>query len=465
MDASSRVRVYGPRQAPPVGAVRANVTSKAVSSEPKEEEPKLDPAEVIPFSGLSPFNIGPVTVYPGQTPLEAKIFENAWQHMKLYAVHASPDGLPTREHARWMLDGIHAGDPRRFPMGRGAKPLCSIWRNRRLGYVEARLLVYIPGYVEGLLRDPEARKAFQALSRLYQTCRAQKKALALFDFDGYDHVRAGKGLAEVMANPDRKMGHAFVLAGLLEGSLAADVRRAAALTGLPAPEPRDLPPDLSPFRSDEEIPGLIGGAVVHYRPDFLGRMADRYFGLFRPGGLAQIPWERRTIVLFGRECHEKHDTAFFGDPGTSYRYSGKDHTPLPWDADPSGALGELLAVVRIVTKKPFNFLLMNLYAPADSIGAHSDDERDLVEGVGIFSISLGRPRLFCMEHKGGAGARGLPVSQRLAHGSALWMTGQTQLAYKHYVGPEAMRSAPGETGPSLRVNLTFRCVRVSGTKA
>jgi alkylated DNA repair dioxygenase AlkB len=113
--------------------------------------------------------------------------------------------------------------------------------------------------------------------------------------------------------------------------------------------------------------------------------------------------------------------------------------------------------VRHVTGKPFNFVLMNLYAPADSIGKHSDDERDLVEGAGIFSVSLGRARLFCLEPKGGgSGARGPLVSQRLAHGSAVWMTGLTQRAYKHHVPAEKMRA--GETGPELRVNLTFRCV-------
>lgn len=41
--------------------------------------------------------------------------------------------------------------------------------------------------------------------------------LVLWDFDGYDHQALGISLAEVIEDPRRKMGHAFVLAMLLEG--------------------------------------------------------------------------------------------------------------------------------------------------------------------------------------------------------------------------------------------------------
>jgi alkylated DNA repair dioxygenase AlkB len=217
-------------------------------------------------------------------------------------------------------------------------------------------------------------------------------------------------------------------------------------------------PDTAPLREAEALPGLIGGALVYYRPGFLGRAADHFFQAFAPGGPAGIPWVRRTITLFGRECREARDTAFFGDPGTHYRYSGKDHTPHPWAADPTGALAELLEFARRAGGVQYNFCLMNLYAPADGIGAHSDDERDLAPGSSIFSVSLGRARVFSMEAKGGAGARGGAVRLRLAHGSALVMAGPTQQAYKHRVDPEKTpRAQSGELSePAIRVNLTFR---------
>jgi hypothetical protein len=39
--------------------------------------------------------------------------------------------------------------------------------------------------------------------------------LTLRDFDGYDHVAQGKSLKDVLLDPNKKMGHAFVLALML----------------------------------------------------------------------------------------------------------------------------------------------------------------------------------------------------------------------------------------------------------
>lgn len=216
--------------------------------------------------------------------------------------------------------------------------------------------------------------------------------------------------------------------------------------------------DLSPLREEEQLGGLVGGAVVYYRPGFLDReVASTCFGALLPGGAAAVRWERRTIKMFGREVYEKHDTAHYGDPGTTYKYSGKVHDASDWEADPTGALAALRDLARIVGGVPYNYCLCNLYAAEDSIGAHSDDESDLIAGSSIFSVSLGRVRLFQMDPKGGEGAGGQHVALRLAHGSALVMAGATQRAYKHYVKAEKRRA--NESGPALRVNLTFRCVR------
>lgn len=59
------------------------------------------------------------------------------------------------------------------------------------------------------------------------------------------------------------------------------------------------------------------------------------------------------------------------------------------------------------------------------------------------------------------GINSAKISQRLGHDSAIWMAGLTQLAYKHRVDAKKMRA--NETGPMLRVNLTFRRVRVRRT--
>ncbi len=46
-----------------------------------------------------------------------------------------------------------------------------------------------------------------------------EKRVLLVDFDGYDHVGLGADLFRVVNDFRRKMGHAFVLAMILEGLL------------------------------------------------------------------------------------------------------------------------------------------------------------------------------------------------------------------------------------------------------
>jgi hypothetical protein len=46
---------------------------------------------------------------------------------------------------------------------------------------------------------------------------AEYGEVAFWDFDGYDHVSLGMSLADVLHCEERKMGHAFVLAMMLEG--------------------------------------------------------------------------------------------------------------------------------------------------------------------------------------------------------------------------------------------------------
>lgn len=56
-------------------------------------------------------------------------------------------------------------------------------------------------------------QAFDQLLSLYRT----EGSVTLWDFDGYDHILQGKTLKEVINDPNKTMGHAFVLAYLLEG--------------------------------------------------------------------------------------------------------------------------------------------------------------------------------------------------------------------------------------------------------
>jgi hypothetical protein len=57
--------------------------------------------------------------------------------------------------------------------------------------------------------------AFEKLKKMHE----EGQDLYLWDFDGYNHKVYNLSYEEVINTPDRKMGHAFVIAMLLEGYL------------------------------------------------------------------------------------------------------------------------------------------------------------------------------------------------------------------------------------------------------
>jgi hypothetical protein len=155
--------------------------------------------------GLSPMVLGPVELYGGH---EAKNVENAWQYGKVYAEHADERGDPTADYFEWAKLGWAKDWADRYPMGRGRKPLCSWWDGKKLGYVEARKAIYCPLYAAAV----EKTEAFKTLREIHEA----HDNLYLWDFDGYDHRKLDMTWQDVLDCPTRKMGHAFVLAMLLE---------------------------------------------------------------------------------------------------------------------------------------------------------------------------------------------------------------------------------------------------------
>lgn len=154
--------------------------------------------------GLSPFFLGPVSLYGLYV---ARNVENAWQFAKVYPAHAR-DGEPTQAYFEWANKGWKNSYAHRYPMGKGAKPLYSYWNGQKLSYVEARKRIYAPLYAQAV----EKSEAWQQLKDEYE----QKGELWLWDFDGYDHRQLGMTYEEVLNHPTKKMGHAFVLAMMLE---------------------------------------------------------------------------------------------------------------------------------------------------------------------------------------------------------------------------------------------------------
>ena len=188
---------------------------------------------------------------------------------------------------------------------------------------------------------------------------------------------------------------------------------------------------------------LLADADLRHTPDFIDRgAADALLAEL----LAEVDWQQLHVQMFGREIPQPRLTAWYGDAGTRYRYSGIDLVANGW----TPALHALRTRIEMHCGKRFNSVLLNLYRDgSDSLGMHSDDEAELGPEPVIASVSLGAERPLVLRHR----TRDDLGVQRiaLAHGSLLELRGATQLHWRH--GIEKSRNAIGP-----RVNLTFRFV-------
>lgn len=165
-----------------------------------------------------------------------------------------------------------------------------------------------------------------------------------------------------------------------------------------------------------------------------------------------IPFESKTIRIMGREIVSPRLSAWVGDPGAVYRYSGTHNVPQPWPEP----LAALRAQVAQRCDAPFNSVLCNLYRDgADSMGMHSDSERELGRNPVIASVSLGAVRRFQLRHRKRRDAK---LDLDLPDGSLLIMRGALQHHYRHGVPKQPAIRAP-------RLNLTFRYVEVASPTA
>ncbi|GAB3827463.1 alpha-ketoglutarate-dependent dioxygenase AlkB family protein [Hymenobacter jeollabukensis] len=167
---------------------------------------------------------------------------------------------------------------------------------------------------------------------------------------------------------------------------------------------------------------------------------------------ATIHWRHEPITLFGKPVLQPRLTAWHGDAGASYRYSGLQLQPAPW----TPALQALRQRVEAASGAHFNSVLLNLYRHGqDSMGWHADDEPELGPAPVIASVSLGATRRFRLRPRPGSGPVHAPVGLELGSGSLLLMQGPTQRYWQHAVPKTAQAVGP-------RLNLTFRNVVGSG---
>lgn len=161
----------------------------------------------------------------------------------------------------------------------------------------------------------------------------------------------------------------------------------------------------------------------------------------------QIEWRQEDIRIFGKTIPQPRLTAWYGEEGKSYTYSGLTWEPLPWTEELQKIRNRIEALNGGLS---FNSVLLNLYRDGkDSMGWHADDEPELGENPVIASVSFGAARRFHLKH------RHYPKTDRLnlelTHGSLLIMSGSTQHFWLHQIPKTAKITGP-------RINLTFRYI-------
>ena len=187
---------------------------------------------------------------------------------------------------------------------------------------------------------------------------------------------------------------------------------------------------------------IADGQVIIYQHFFDKLESDRFFLEL----LSNINWQQDRIKIFGKEVSLPRLTAWYGDPGKSYTYSGITMNPDPWSLNLLAIKERIEETVRV----NFNSVLANLYRNGqDYVSWHSDDEKELGINPTIASVSFGATRRFLLRHRSNKNLETVDLS--LGHGSLLIMKGSTQHYWKHQVPKTAKVK-------TARINLTFRVI-------
>lgn len=192
----------------------------------------------------------------------------------------------------------------------------------------------------------------------------------------------------------------------------------------------------------DPLPALAD-AELDYLPDWVDTaLADSWLRAL----VEQTPWQQPELFIHGRYHRTPRLTAWYGDSGARYRYSGKLHEPLPW----TPLLDEIRQRIVREVGQPLNAVLLNYYRDGqDSMGWHSDAEPELGRDPLIASLNLGGSRRFDLRR---VGSTRIEHSLTLEHASLLVMRGPTQHHWQHQVAKTRQACAP-------RLNLTFRLIR------
>ncbi|OCX52293.1 2OG-Fe(II) oxygenase [Mucilaginibacter sp. PPCGB 2223] len=198
---------------------------------------------------------------------------------------------------------------------------------------------------------------------------------------------------------------------------------------------------LSFFSEAGQTPGLPADVLEYHSGIFSISESEHFLQYF----IGTVPWEQRVVTMYGKEVVTPRLTAWYGDTGKNYAYTGGSFKPMPW-------LPELLEIKNRIEPFAgirFNSVLLNYYRDAnDSVAWHSDNENELGKQPLIASVSFGQVRRFDIRHKQDHHRK---YALNLENGSLLLMKGELQQKWEH-------RIAKSTRPMRARVNLTFRVI-------
>ncbi len=188
----------------------------------------------------------------------------------------------------------------------------------------------------------------------------------------------------------------------------------------------------------EAITGYEDLEIDLYQDKRLEEKKDLWF----ESCLHDLDWETGFITIFGKTHQIPRLQAWYADNEVEYTYSGKKLQRHNWN----NLLLEIKEKIENITSFKFNSVLANLYRDGnDSMGLHSDDEKELGKKPVIASLSLGESRDIYFKHKN----KKLNLVIPQVSGQLILMHGKTQEHWKHEIKKTKKIKKP-------RINLTFR---------
>lgn len=183
------------------------------------------------------------------------------------------------------------------------------------------------------------------------------------------------------------------------------------------------------------------GIAIYFGPVITTEENENLFNQLK----ATIEWKNEVGIMFGKEFITKRKVAFYADKEIEYTYSSKTKKGLPWNAE----LLQIKSMVESFTHAKYNACLLNLYHDGEeSMGWHSDDEKEIVIDSSIASLSIGVTRKFSFKHK----VTKEKIDCLLESGSLLEMKGAIQKYWWHSLTKSKKVIEP-------RINLTFRLMK------